>query len=107
MASILRIANKAKEVNGELQLSYSDRADCAVLRQKENNKLLTEFILDFFQKDLTLHFITPEKSDDIVSDDVESPHRLRQKLANDPLVLMATEIFNGQIGDIRVGPRSR
>jgi DNA polymerase-3 subunit gamma/tau len=107
MASILRMANSAKEINGELQLSYSDRASCSVLRQKENSKLLTEFILDFFQKDLTLHFITPEQDDEQGNDDAESPHRLRQKLANDPLVLMATEIFNGQIGDIRVGPRSR
>jgi len=107
MASILRMANTAKEINGELQLSYSDRASCSVLRQKENSKLLTEFILDFFQKDLTLQFITPEPDDEEKSDDAESPHKLRQKLANDPLVLMATEIFNGQIGNIRVGPRSR
>ena len=107
MAQDLQRADKAREVDGELQLHYSDHNNCSVLRQKENVKLLTEFILDFFQKDLKLHFVTPEKSDEKVNDDTDSPHRLRQKLANDPLVLMATEIFSGQIGDIRVGPRSR
>lgn len=107
MAQDLQRADKAQEIDGELQLHYSDHNNCSVLRQKENVKLLTEFILDFFQKDLTLHFITPVKSDKKEVDNADSPHRLRQKLANDPLVLMATEIFSGQIGDIRVGPRSR
>ncbi len=107
MAQDLQRANRAREVDGKLQLHFSDNTNCAVLRQKENIKLLTEFVLDFFQKDLTLHFITPDKKDDKDSDAAESPHKLRQKLANDPLVLMATEIFSGQIGDIRVGPRSR
>lgn len=107
MAQDLQRADKAREVDGALQLHYSDHNNCSVLRQKENVKLLTEFILDFFQKDLKLHFVTPEKGDEKVNDDTNSPHRLRQKLANDPLVLMTTEIFSGQIGDIRVGPRSR
>lgn len=31
----------------------------------------------------------------------------RQKLANDSLVLAAVDIFSGQVGDIRVGPRFR
>ena len=107
MAQDLQRADKAQEIDGELQLHYSDHNNCSVLRQKENVKLLTEFILDFFQKDLTLHFITPVKGDKKEVDKADSPHRLRQKLANDPLVLMTTEIFSGQIGDIRVGPRSR
>ncbi len=107
MAQDLQRADRAREINGELQLNYSDNANCAVLRQKVNIKLLTEFVLDFFQKDLILKFITPDKKDVQESDTVDSPHKLRQKLANDPLVLMATEIFSGQIGDIRVGPRSR
>ena len=107
MAQDLGRADTTREVDGELQLHFSDPANCAVLRQKENVKLLTEFVLDFFQKDLTLHFITPDREEGNNQDNAESPHRLRQKLANDPLVIMATEIFSGQIGDIRVGPRSR
>ncbi len=107
MAQDLQRTEKVKEVDGELQLRFADQANCTLLRQKENVKLLTEFVLDFFQKDLKLHFITPDKKESEDLENTESPHKLRQKLANDPLVLMATEIFNGQIGDIRVGPRSR
>jgi DNA polymerase-3 subunit gamma/tau len=107
MAQDLQRTETVKEVDCELQLRFADKANCALLRQKENVKLLTEFVLDFFQKDLKLRFITPDKVDGNDSDNAESPHKLRNKLANDPLVLMATEIFNGQIGDIRVGPRSR
>ena len=107
MAQDLGRADKAREVDGQLQLHFSDPANCTVLRQKQNVKLLTEFVLDFFQKDLKLHFITPDKEEGDTADNGDSPHKLRQKLANDPLVIMATEIFSGQIGDIRVGPRSR
>ena len=107
MAQDLQRTEKIKEVDGELQLHFADQANCTLLRQKENIKLLTEFVLDFFQKDLKLHIITPAPEDNEDTENVESPHKLRQKLANDPLVIMATEIFNGQIGDIRVGPRSR
>jgi DNA polymerase-3 subunit gamma/tau len=107
MAQDLQRTDTIKEVDGELRLRFSDQANCALLCQKDNIKLLTEFILDFFQKDLKLRFITPDKLEKDDSDNAESPHKLRNKLANDPLVLMATEIFNGQIGDIRIGPRSR
>jgi len=107
MAQDLQRTEKIKEVDSELQLFFTDQANCTLLRQKENIKLLTEFVLDFFQKDLKLHIITPTQEDKEDQGNVESPQKLRQKLANDPLVIMATEIFNGQIGDIRVGPRSR
>jgi DNA polymerase-3 subunit gamma/tau len=107
MAQDLQRTERVKEINGELHLRFADQANCALLRQKNNAKLLTEFVLDFFQKDLKLRFITPEKVEGNDSENADSPHKLRQKLANDPLVIMATEIFNGQIGDIRVGPRSR
>ncbi len=107
MAQDLQRTEKIKEVDGELQLHFADQANCTLLRQKENIKLLTEFVLDFFQKDLKLHIITPAREDNEGTENAESPHKLRQKLANDPLVIMTTEIFNGQIGDIRVGPRSR
>ncbi len=108
MAQDLQLADSAKEVAGELHLHYSDPTICTLLKNKENKKLLTEFVLDYFQKDLTVRFITPEPNgngnDD---DDPESPHKQRLKLVRDPLVQMAVEIFNGQVGDIRIGPRSR
>jgi len=107
MAQDLQRAASAKEVEGELHLHYNDPAICTLLRNKNNRKLLTEFVLDFFQKDLTVRFILPDLSNGKDDDDSESPHRKRQQLTHDPLVQMAVEIFNGQIGDIRIGPRSR
>jgi DNA polymerase-3 subunit gamma/tau len=108
MSQDLQRADAVKQdVKGELHLTYSDPANCLVLRQKENHQLLTEFALDFFQKPLKVRFILPEIDDSPDANGDESPHRKRQQLANDPLVIMAAEIFNGQVGDIRIGPRSR
>ena len=108
MAQDLQRADSIKQdVKGELHLNYSDPANCSVLRQKENHQLLTEFALDFFQKPLKIRFILPEIDDTPEANGDDSPHRKRQQLVNDPLVIMAAEIFNGQVGDIRIGPRSR
>ncbi len=108
MAQDLQRADSVKQdVTGELHLTYSDPANCMVLRQKENHQLLTELVLDFFQKPLKVRFIVPKIDDTPDANGDESPHRKRQQLANDPLVVMTAEIFNGQIGDIRIGPKSR
>ncbi|MGB3224913.1 MAG: DNA polymerase III subunit gamma/tau [Desulforhopalus sp.] len=108
MSQDLQRADSVKQdVKGELQLTYREPANCLVLRQKENHQLLTEFALDFFQKPLKVRFILPEIDNTPDANGDESPHKKRQQLANDPLVVMAAEIFNGQIGDIRIGPRSR
>jgi DNA polymerase-3 subunit gamma/tau len=103
-----RADNVRQEIDGELHLIYGDPANCSLLRQKENRHLLTEFALDFFQKPLTVRFILPkEEETGEANGDADSPHKKRQQLANDPLVIMAAEIFNGEVGDIRIGPRSR
>lgn len=108
MAQDLQLADAAKEVDGELHLHYNDPTTCTLLKNKDNRKLLTEFVLDYFQKDLTVRFITPETNGNGANDeDPESPHKKRQKLSRDPLVQMAVEIFSGHVGDIRIGPRSR
>jgi DNA polymerase-3 subunit gamma/tau len=108
MAQDLQRADSIKkEGDGELQLTYSDPANCLLLRQKENRQLLTEFALDFFQKPLKVRFIIPAADDPAETNGSESPHRKRAQLASDPLVIMAAEIFNGEVGDIRIGPRSR
>ncbi len=98
---------KVKEVGNELHLHYDDPAECTLLRQKENKNQLTEFVLDFFQKELTVHFILPKVEDNPDENGGDSPHQKRQQLANDPLTIMTAEIFHGQVGDIRIGPRSR
>jgi len=107
MAQDLQRADTIKQENGELHLMYSDPKNCTVLRQKDNRKLLTEFTLDFFQKTLKIRFILPENNNSVDGSGIESPQQKRQELANNPLVIMTAEIFNGQVGDIRVGPRSR
>jgi DNA polymerase III subunit gamma/tau len=108
MAKDLQRADSAKEKDGELHLHFSDPTTCTLLRNKENRRLLTEFVLDFFQKELRVRFILPDilanGNDDTNGD---NPQHQRQQLVHDPLVQMTVEIFNGQIGDIRIGPRSR
>jgi len=107
MAQDLQRADGVKQDGGELMLTYSDAANCSLLRQKENRQILTEFVLDFFQKSLKVRFIIPAADDPSETNGTESPNRKRAQLANDPLVIMAAEIFNGEIGDIRIGPHSR
>ncbi len=107
MAKDLQRADSAKEVDDELHIQYSDPANCTLLRNKDNHKLLTEFALDFFQKELKVRFIIPDQTGNGDTDEANSPQMKRQRLANDPLVQMTVEIFGGQVGDIRIGPRSR
>lgn len=107
MAQDLQRVNSAKQEDHELLLHYDDPANCTLLRQKEHRKLLTEFVLDFFQKELKVRFILPDAEVNDGDDGEATPQNQRQQLTSDPLVQMAVEIFSGQIGDIRVGPRSR
>jgi DNA polymerase III subunit gamma/tau len=108
MAQDLQRADSVKQDGeGVLQLTYSDAANCTLLRQKENRQTLAEFVSDFFQKTLTIRFVVPAAEDPAEPNGAESPNRKRAQLANDPLVIMAAEIFNGEVGDIRIGPHSR
>ena len=108
MAQDLQRADSVRQDgDGELRLTYSDAANCSLLRQKENRQILNEFVVDFFQKPLKVRFIIPTTDDSTETDASESPNRKRAQLANDPLVIMAAEIFNGEVGDIRIGSHSR
>lgn len=40
-------------------------------------------------------------------DDGSSPREERRALANDPLVKMVTDVFDGKVSAIRTGPRFR
>ena len=107
MSKDLQRADSARQQGDELHLHYSDPANCALLRSKENRIILTEFVLDFFQKELKVRFILPTEESKNDGDDTDTPQKQRNRLAQDPLVQMTVDIFNGQIGDIRIGPRSR
>lgn len=107
MSQVLQRVDKFTETETELQLEYDDHFNCVQLKEADNHKALTEFVLDFFQKELKVRIITHEDDDDELTNGEESPHKLRQKLASDPLVIRTLETFNGQVGEIRIGPRSR
>ncbi|MGV1098178.1 DNA polymerase III subunit gamma/tau [Thiovibrio sp. JS02] len=108
MAHVLRLCASAKDEGGELLLKFDDPSDCKVLQEHDNLKLLTEFAQDFFQHAFKVVFsVRGSKTDGEAGEDGESPVEERRALANDPLVRMATEIFGGQVGSIRTGPRSR
>ncbi len=108
MAQTLQLAASAEMEDGKLVIRFADSTDCRLLTSRENSRQLTEFALDFFQGDFEVVFQAPDV-DGCASegDNGVSPQQERQALARDPLVLTALEIFNGQVGDIRVGPRFR
>ncbi len=106
-AALGRAASVSRKGDG-LVIEYDDAADCRLLKNRENIRPLTEFALDFFQESLTVKFHVPDSlACEIDPENGTSPREERRALANDPLVLAALEIFNGQVGDIRVGPRFR
>ena len=108
MAATLQRASSAGLEGGELIIVYNDSVDCRILKSKENMIQLSEFAMDFFQESMQVKFKVPDSSDcDTDPDSGAAVQKERQALANDPLVLTALEIFNGQVGDIRVGPRFR
>ena len=107
MATLQKAAPPRLEEN-TLTLNYEESIDCAVLKNKTHVLLLTEFALDFFQQPLVLNFHVPDAGDCAAEiEDGHDPRRERQALARDPLVLDALEVFNGQVGAVRVGPRFR
>ena len=71
-------------------------------------KFFTEFALDFFQGNFLIKFQVPDSEGcDVDPENGNKAQQERQLLANDALVLTAVDIFNGEVGDIRVGPRFR
>ena len=107
MAQNLQQAASVKEQGRNLLLEFEDPAECTLLRSRENRQTLTEYVLDFFQRSYNIHVVSQDNGDDNGQQDAEGPKKRRQQLAANPLVRMTEEIFNGQVGDIRVGPNSR
>lgn len=102
MAPVLEMAAGAREEGGELLVRYDDLADCKLLEEPENSRLLTEFAQDYFQQELTLR-LRIRGGGSVVVDGEELPQEERRALANDPLVQAVTEIFNGDVVGIRTG----
>jgi DNA polymerase-3 subunit gamma/tau len=107
MAATLQRASSVELKDGQLIIVYDDSVDCRILKSKEKMIPLTEFAMDFFQENLQIRFKVPDSGCETDPESGVVLQKERQKLANDPLVLTACEVFNGQVGDIRVGPRFR
>ena len=108
MAGALERASSVQLEGERLTIVYNDSVDCRIIKNRENLIPLTEFAMDFFQENLQITFKVPDSSAcDTDPDSSAAVQQERLALANDPLVLAALDIFNGQVGDIRVGPRFR
>ncbi len=108
MAAALQRSSSVELKGEQLVIQYDDSIDCNLLKNREHITPLTEFALDFFQQTFTISFHVPEAgSCEVDPNGAVSPKEERKALARDPLVLTALEVFNGQVGDIRVGPRFR
>ena len=108
MAAALQVASSVQREGDTLVIHFNDPAECSLLKQRDHVKTLTELTLDFFQENLRLHFeVAGSNACDIDPVNSLAPHQERRALANDPLVLTALDVFAGQIGDVRIGPRHR
>ena len=108
MVATLQKAAPPRLEDSTLVLRFEESIDCALLKNKNHVLLLTEFALDFFQQSLELQFQVADAGDCAAElEDGADPRRERQALAREPLVLDAVEVFNGQVGAVRVGPRFR
>lgn len=108
MASALQLSSMVSLEGRQLLIHYANADECGLLKNRENITPLTEFALDFFQEDFKIRFVLPDaKQCEIDPVNGKSPQQERQALASDSLVLTAVDIFNGEVGDIRVGPRFR
>jgi len=106
MAHVLRLCSGVKEENNVLILKFDEKADCKMLQTPEHMKTFVEYAQDFFQQEFKIQ-IRVRGSGDINNNGNPVPQEERRALARDPLVQMATDIFDGRVVNIRTGPRSR
>lgn len=108
MAHALRLAARWEESDRQLLIRFDNQADCVVLQELENLKLLTELAQDFFQREWQIKIVVPGPVNQEIEGVTEvTAQEDRRTLANDPLVTTALGIFGGEISAIRTGPQSR
>jgi DNA polymerase-3 subunit gamma/tau len=107
-SALEKAVSPPKRESGKLILTYHDSAECSTLKIKEQLAELTALASDFFQESLRVVFDEPRACGlPTESGGADAVRKERQSLVNDPVVLMAAEIFNGQVSDIRIGPQYR
>ena len=106
MGLALQRALSLRVEDGNLSVLFHDINDCIMLKQPEQLRKLTELALDFFQEPLQVRIEEEEsRSCEINPLTGRTPLEERKALAADPMVQTALEVFNGQLGDIRIGSR--
>ncbi|HFQ79772.1 MAG TPA: DNA polymerase III subunit gamma/tau [Desulfobacterales bacterium] len=105
MASALQLAEKVDERAGELVIKFDDPAECLILQDVDNLKLLTEFAQDFFQKELMVKVTAVGSNGE--DDELDKPMEERRALTRDPVVEMVVDTLGGEVSGVRTGPRSR
>ena len=106
MAHVLRLCSGVRQEKNVLVMKFDEKADCKMLQTPEHMKTFVEFAQDFFQQELKIT-IKVRGSDTVNNNGNPVPQEERRALANDPLVQMTTDIFDGRVVNIRTGPRSR
>lgn len=108
MAQVLMLCENPREEEKNLVIRFDNPSDCLLLKKTDNLKDLTRYAQDFFQKELLVKISTRGGEEESSSgDDGASPREERRALANDPLVKMVTDVFDGKVSAIRTGPRFR
>ncbi len=105
MASTLQLAEKVDELEGELIIKFDDPAECLILQETDNLKLLTEFAQDFFQKELMVKVTAAGSNGE--DGELDKPMEERRALTRDPVVEMVVDTLGGEVSGVRTGPRSR
>lgn len=106
MGSTLGLAEKVREIDGQLVIKFDEQSECLYLQEPPNLKLLTEFAQDFFQKELDVKIEVAGLNGGVDGGEGQ-PQEERRALAKDPRVQIAVEVLGGQVAGIRTGPRSR
>ena len=108
VAASLQMASSVERKGEELIIRFADSTDCTLLKQRNTVNALSEFVLDFFQENLRIQFEVPGSAACAINPaNGLAPLQERRALGNDPLVLTALDVFTGQVGEIRIGPRYR
>ncbi|MCK9175442.1 MAG: DNA polymerase III subunit gamma/tau [Desulforhopalus sp.] len=101
MAAVLQDALEVTVQEGDpcrIVVHYEDETSCSMLRQSANMEILERHALDFFGRAITLSLTATEED----KSDENSPRAMRKRLANDPKVRLTTEVFLGQVGEVRI-----
>jgi DNA polymerase-3 subunit gamma/tau len=107
MAQVIKMCDSVRLDGGELLMKYDDASQCPILQQSDNLKILTEFAQDFFQQELSVKVSARGAGSGEGKGDGSVLQDERVALRRDPLALLVAEVFNGHVGDVRTGPRSR